>query len=56
MTATAFDRAFPDTFTCAICRDDSEPADCPDRHGWEDHGTCCIGACNACQYVIEGEL
>ena len=33
---------------CPICGDDAEPADCPDRHGWEDHCLTCVGECNAC--------
>lgn len=33
---------------CPICGDDAEPADCPDRSGWDDHGVCCIGNCQVC--------
>jgi hypothetical protein len=52
-TAAAFDRAFPTDIRCAICGDDSEPAECPDAHGWEDHGLCCMGNCPACQHRID---
>ena len=37
---------------CSICGDPGEPALCPDRHGWEDHCTGCVGACNACRGSI----
>lgn len=33
---------------CPICGDDAEPAECPDRHGWDDHCLTCVGECNAC--------
>lgn len=41
---------------CALCGDpNDEPADCPDRHGWEDHCIDCAGACPACQHRLDDE-
>ena len=40
---------------CAICGDDAEPVDCPDRAGWEAHGLCCVGACQVCRSEIEDD-
>lgn len=40
---------------CSLCGDPlTDPAGCLDRHSWEDHGTCCVGACQTCRgHVIE---
>ena len=41
---------------CSICGDPlAERANCPDRHGWEDHGLCCVGACQVCRGEIEDD-
>ena len=38
---------------CSLCGDPlDDPAGCPDLHGWEDHGTCCVGKCHVCKGMI----